>query len=315
MKMLFFKIIRKLRNAISVNKRIRKSQWYHNVFLHLEEYETIQRNSDILCIGSTLAKFSVDFKNVQNVVGSNLATLPETVFYDFQVVKNYHSYLKKNGVIMLVLCPFTLLKDKYKEEDGNQNYKNIRYYPVLHRALIDNFDISLYEKWVNNPYKIGYKAWIRSIFDVPKTKILLQNSNFLSDEEMKQSAYSRVNSWMNEFKLKSLNEIIPIKLQEIIATNMGILEQMIKFNDDRGYKTVIIIPPFSRELTMLLPEEFVEAVLFSHLKRLAVPQISYFSLEDWMKKELYLDSFTLNATGRQKLTFDIINKLKIRSIL
>ena len=85
------------------------------------------------------------------------------------VLKNYHSFLKDSGTVLFVLCPFTFLKDKYRPSDGNDVYKDIRYYPILHRAMIDNFDIKLYKKWVANPMSIGIQAWKRLIKDSAKS--------------------------------------------------------------------------------------------------------------------------------------------------
>ena len=317
MKRLLFRLLRKLRTLLSLNRRIRSSHWYYNTFPHLEEYESIQRNSDILCIGSTPAKFSIDFKNIENIKGSNLATLPETIYYDFQVIKNYHSYLKKNGVLLFVLCPFTFLKDKYIREDNNSNYQNIRYYPVLHRALIDNFNYSLFDKWVAHPYKIGFKAWVRAILDTPKSKAMLVATNPLSEKEMEANAKERIKCWMDEFGLKNLepNSREFQKLQQAIVDNIAIYRDMISFAKERQYKCVVMIPPFSKELTALLPKTFVEVSLINPLKELGTYTISYFGLQEWSRNELFRDSFTLNATGRNNLTKDVIEKLKIEKIL
>ena len=110
----------------------------------MEEFERLQQGADILCFGSTPAKYDIDFSNNSEVRGYNLAIVPETIHYDFQVLKNYHSYLKEGGTVLFVLCPFTFLKDKYRPSDNSYVYKDIRYYPILHRAMIDHFDIKIY---------------------------------------------------------------------------------------------------------------------------------------------------------------------------
>lgn len=311
MKRIISKILRRIRYSLSLNRRIKASQWYYNTFPHLEEYESIQRNSDVLCIGSTIAKYAIDFKYVDGIIGSNLATLPETVYYDFQVVKNYHSYLKDGGVFIFIVCPFTLLKDKYTKEEGNINYLNIRYYPILHRALIDNFNYSLLDKWVLNPYKIGYKAWIRAFIDAKKSNSMILANNPLSDNEMADNARSRIEAWLEEFNLKDLYEPVNQNLQETINNNINILKQLEAFITERKYKGAIIIPPLSAELTQLLPYSFIESVLINPISQLNMPVISYLGKKEWMDKTFFRDSFTLNAQGRAVLTKDIINKLQI----
>ena len=312
MKQLLSRIYRRVRRTISVNRRIKNSQWYHNVFPHLEEYEAIQRNSDIICIGSTPAKFAIDFHGIDGIKGSNLATLPETVYYDFQVVKNYHSYLKKNGVIISVLCPFSFLKERYTSDDDNKNYLNIRYYPILHRALIDSFDYSLFDKWVENPYKIGLKAWIRAFNDAPKSKALLQDVNELSDDEMKVHAQQRINGWMDEFGLSCLDPEDGrfSVLQNTINHNTSIYKQLLEFAQERSYRFLVVIPPFSKELSALIPDCFVQAALLEPLKKIGVQYISYLCDDKWSQKDFFIDSFMMNKNGRMRLTRDIVERLK-----
>lgn len=312
--MIIKKINNKIDNKINYyhkkcNEKILKSNWYHNLFIHLEEYERIQKNSDYICIGSSPAKFAIDFNEHTSIKGANLAVLPETIFYDFQVLKNYHSFLRPGGIILLVLCPFTFCKDKYKDENGSTTYLNIRYYPILHRALIDNFDYALYRKYVEEPMLIGKDAWKRLLKDTPKSTSLQKNTNPLNDSQMDESARERVKGWMKEFKLTSLNPTeYPTDLNNAIDKNIEIYKEMKSFIEERGYKAFVIIPPFSRALTRLLPQSLIKHNLFEPLKKIGIQYISYFGEEKWMKNDYYQDAFLMNAIGRKFLTHDIILK-------
>ena len=313
------KIVTKIYNVIkwqvkrripNPNEIIRKSNWYHNQFLHLEEFERLQQGADILCFGSTPAKYAIDFSNKSEVIGYNLAIVPETIHYDFQVLKNYHSYLKEGGTALFVLCPFTFLKDKYRPSDNSDVYKDIRYYPILHRAMIDHFDIKLYKKWVDHPMSLGLQAWKCLIKDSAKSRYGQDRPNNLSDSQMKESAQTKINEWKEEFMLDCLSpdSLLPT-LKECISANVEIFKQMKLFIQERGYKCQIVIPPFSAELTNLLPEEFVEATLMVPLSEIGIPVINYFRDNRWYEKDYFFDAFRMNATGRDKLTKDIINKL------
>lgn len=293
------------------NNKIRKSNWYYNQFPHLREYERLERNADIICIGSTPAKNAIDFKTVSNVRGYNLAICPETIFYDFQVLKNYHSYLREGGTVVFVLCPFTFLKDHYRNEFGSESYLNIRYYPVLHRAMIDTFDNKLYHKWVEEPLLIGKDAWKRLIKDSPVSKALCHETNPDTEEQSKQRCKERVKNWMREFRMNDLNpEHISQETEAAIQGNIKIFKQMKAFAEERGYHPVIIIPPFPSEMTALLPENLVQHTLFEPVKQTGIPYISYYGNNEWLSRDLYYHGFLLNATGRKKLTNDIMSRLQ-----
>ena len=294
----------------TVEKKILNSNWYYSKFPHLYTYRNIQQELDVISLGSSPAKFAIDFSEEHFCKGANLAILPETIYYDFQVLKNYHSYLKNGGTILFVLCPFTFCKDKYRTEEHTDIYLNLRYYPILHRAMIDNFDPAIYEKWVKNPLKIGKEAWKRLLKDSVPYKGLAKTTNNLSDVQMEESAQKRIEAWKHEFNLSDLK---PSNLPELVKTsiqsNINIFKEMKAFAEERGYNCMVVIPPFSKELTAKIPSEYIDAALMNPIKEIGIQYISYIKKPEWMKKEYYQDAFLMNFTGRKTLTHDIISKM------
>lgn len=298
-------------------KKLLNSDWYYSKFPHLRAYQNLAQGLDIIVLGSTPAKFSIDFSD-ERIKGANLAVCPETITYDFNVLKNYHSYLKEGGMILFVLCPFTFCKDKYRKGEGNQNYLNLRYYPILHRAMIDNFDINLYSKWVKNPFSVGKEAKIGLLKDIVKSVIgrKTHKSKVLSADEMEQSAKKRIDDWMLEFKMKKpLVDEIPQFVKDSIAYNISVFKEMLGFLNERGYKYKVIIPPFSKELTGKIPLEFRNYTLFNPLTEVGADYISYIGDDKWFDNAFFKDAFCLNEQGRKALTRDIVSKLKKENLL
>ena len=295
----------------SPTKRLKKSNWYHSLFPHLREYERLERNADVICLGSTPAKNAIDFKDIEGIQGYNLAVCPETIFYDFQVLKNYHSYLKKGGTILFVLCPFTFLKDFYRDEFGSKSYLNVRYYPILHRAMIDNFDIKLYNKYVLNPLSISWKAKVRSIIDSkPVQQTINQNPETI--EQSTARCKDRLSKWMQEFRMNDLNPTrIPEETENAIKGNIRIFKDMKAFIEERGYKAYIIIPPFPSEMVEIIPENLVRHNLLEPIDQIGLPCINYYGHKDWMDRELFYHGFLLNNRGRILLTKDILSKISL----
>ena len=289
-----------------LNDIIKNSGWYKSYFPHLREYWSVRANSDFICIGSSPARCSIDFSE-EDVIGSNLAVSPETISYDFKVLKEYHKYLKEGGYVLFVLCPFTFLKDKYRKEDGNKYYLNIRYYPILPKSEIEGCEDKLYEQWIN-PVTMGIKVWLRIIRFIIKNKE--EKENILEAEEFENNAKQRIQLWKEEFKL---SELIPSSINQDVVTsiesNIDIFNQIVNFVRERKYKSVVIIPPFSEELTQLIPQDFVEYTLFKPIREIGIPFISYYKEKEWMKQEYYLNSFLMNKKGRKALTHDIVKRI------
>ena len=297
------------------NNRIKESNWYYNHFPHLENFKNLQQNLDLINLGSGPAQYSLDYSDV-NINATNLAVGPQTISYDFQVLKNYHSYLKKNGIILFVLCPFTFCKDFYRNENGSTIYMNIRYYPILHRALIDNYDCNLYKKWVEYPLLQNIKNWRFLLKDCKRSCTLNITKNNLSKEEMIESAEYRINGWMKEFSMKSLKpDELPEKVKNSIQFNCDVFKSMISFANERTYKCLVIIPPFSEELTDLMPPNFVETCLYAPLKKIGLAYISYLGVEKYFNSDYYYDAFLMNKKGRLTFTKDVIEDITHKGYL
>lgn len=293
------------------NKRIKESNWYQAIFPHLEEYKRLQRNADIICIGSTPAKNAIDFKPINEVNGYNLAVGPETIYYDFQVLKNYHAYLKKGGTVLFVLCPFTFLKDYYRDEFGSKAYLNERYYPILHRGLIDTYDERIYDKWVANPKKMGWRVVLRAYINrVHKKEEYTTNPETVLDSTNR--CKTRLSAWMREFRMTDLNPAhIPAETENAIMGNIKIFKDMKTFIEERGYQAYIVIPPFPKEMVDIIPADLVEHNLINPVTQIGISCLNYYGKKEWLDRDLFYHGFLLNKRGRQLLTKDVLSRITV----
>lgn len=291
-----------------LNRIIKKSKWFYSYFPHCREYDRICGDCDFICIGSSPAKYAIDFSK-EVVKGANLAVVPETISYDYRILRNYHTCLRKDGYVLFVLCPFTFLKHKYTKEDNNNFYLNIRYYPILPKSEIESVNERLYQMW-NNPVSMGLKVWAGiGRFSLRRNRGI---ERVLDATEFDRDSEQRIRLWKNEF---NLSDLAPSHInKDIIAaiqTNIETFKQIKDFNEKNNHKSIIIIPPFSDNLTKLIPEKFVEYALLKPIGEIGIPFISYYGQSDWMKNEFYLNSFLLNKKGRYALTHDIVKRLNV----
>ena len=69
-----------------------------------EDYARIRRipqHLDLINLGSNPAKYGLDYADT-GVKAFNLAVGPQTLEYDFRMLKNYHSFLDEKGAKLLL---------------------------------------------------------------------------------------------------------------------------------------------------------------------------------------------------------------------
>lgn len=286
---------------------ITRSNWYRNTFEDAERILRIPQHLDVINLGSNPAKFGLDYSEC-GLKGYNLAVGPQTVTYDFNVLKNYHSYLDDNGPrLLLLFCPFSLCKDFYTEHNGDV-CKDLRYYPMLHRSSILHYDEDLYERWVRHPRKLGVKAYLNAIRHPFRNKALEIDHNPLSEEQMNVSARTYVRNWMREFYLDDLEaENLSETVLSSLKYNSKILDEMIAFCMERDIHPVIVLPPLSPQLNALIPQGIRKACTYSILSKKGIPLLDYTTDERFSRPEYFLDALKLNKKGRIVFTNQVVD--------
>ena len=172
-----------------LNKLTQRTNWYKKKIEDVTKFrKNIPLDLDICNLGSNSGKFAFDYENT-GLKGENWALGPQTLSYDFRVLKNYFSYLKEGATVLMPLCPFSsCIKDF---EDDKINYK---YYSFLHPILILNYSQPTSEKvmrFVNKPFQASP---LRSILRI-LSAIPAENNKVMDDESLESNALKFVNSW------------------------------------------------------------------------------------------------------------------------
>lgn len=95
---------------IKLNGLIRRSYWYNNIlFPDCKKFWSHNTfNLDVVNLGSNSGKYAFEYSE-EHVKAANWAMGPQTLLADFEILKNYCSYLKNDAVVIIPLCPFTCL--------------------------------------------------------------------------------------------------------------------------------------------------------------------------------------------------------------
>jgi len=283
------------------------------VFPDYARIRHIPQHLDMINLGSTPARFALDYA-AAGVNGFNLAVCPQTVTYDWRMLQNYHSFLGQHGarVAAVVLCPFSLLKDRYTEADGDL-WRDLRYYPVLHHAMIDNYDEATYQRISRRaPMLLASRANLRTALRRPVDKRLALASNPLDADGMRASAEHYLAGWRREFGIDDLrSSTMADRAESALRDNVALLGRMAAFCDERAIRMAVVLPPLSQTLRAMIPDAFIERNLLAPLREAGLTVYDFMADSDLAADSNFVDALCLNADARRRFTRKLAEKLEI----
>lgn len=295
--------------SIVLNLLVKRTNWYKNKleggYKFLKE---IPRNLDMCNLGSNSAINAFDYSET-GLKGENWAMSPQTLSYDFRILKNYFSYLKPGGIVFIPLCPFSGCIKDFEEESLNN-----KYYPILHPLLITNFSRQKQKKimrFVDTPFQVSpIKSLIRLVKDLPnagKQKVNIANI----DEDVDRF----IRSWKKQFSIVNLEDSVSIENRQKLKFNSALLIEIADFCNERDLKPVIVIPPVSKALGLNFTEKFQKNYIYSYINEVLstrqIPFLNYLNDKRFVNNGLFFDSYYLNDEGRKYFTSQLISDLGI----
>ena len=272
------------------------------------KFKEIPDNLEIINLGSSYAKYAFDYSKV-GIKGFNFGVQPQSLSYDFRILKQFKNKLKKNGVIIITIPDFVFAFLDYPIEDYNYRYysflnkENILNYSSLKNFLLNYFPLIL------QPKKLKY-----ILKDISKENsdslVFIENSETVTKE-----AQRRINGWKKEFKLLGTenSEDIPLNIKEMFRKTQSLLEEMINYSLTNELKPVIVIPPCSKELNNFFSDNFLKEILYSNIEKAnksLIPVLDYLKDSEFQDYHLYINSDFLNVNGRELFTKRVVADLK-----
>lgn len=299
---------------VVTNRLLQKTPWFQNNYGDCIKFKTQHFNTDVVNVGSSLAKYALDYSNFK-ILGANWATSPQSFLYDYKIIKNYHSYLKENATILLIACPFSGL---YKDEISPIRDK--KYHFFLHTILVPNFSediFSLMQQEVKKPFITLFKHPLKTLksFVHNRKNVLSINKNSMSQPELETDAKRWIGGWQKEFKLNSLSDSLSEVHLKNIDYNVQILCDIVDFCQERSFKPVLLVVPTTQHLAKYFPNEFKEVAVDGLLKKVQnlkkIPILNYRDDDAFKDDNLYMNSFFLNKKGRHLFTQRVLKDLNL----
>lgn len=294
-----------------LNKLVKRTNWYKNQLADgLKFRKQILFDLDICNLGSNSGKFAFSYEGT-GLKGENWAVGPQTLSYDFRVLKNYFSYLRERATVLIPLCPFSGCVKEYVDDVVNH-----KYYSFLHPILILNYSQSTKEKvmrFANTPFQSSpLTASKRLIKDVPAANDVLLGTKSMDVESLEKDANKYLDAWKLEFSISDLDAQVSEQNRACMAYNNNILTEMISFCLERNLKPIFVLPPTTKALSSKLSERFRESYIYSFIRNANtqhVPFLNYIDDARFSENELFFNSLFMNAKGRKVFTTAVLNDL------
>lgn len=293
---------------ILLNILYKRTNYYKINILQSNKFKEISNNLEIINLGSSYAKYAFDYSKV-GVSGFNFGIQPQSLSYDFRILKQFKDKFKKNGVIIITIPDFVFAFLDYSIEEYNYRYysflnkENILNYSSLKNFLLNYFPLIL------QPKKLKYI--LKDISKENRDDLVFMESS----EIVKKEALKRISGWKREFKLLGTENIedIPLNMRDMFIKTQSLLEEMINYSLSNELKPVIVIPPCSKELNDFFSDEFLKEILYSNIEKAnkkLIPVLDYLKDPEFQDYHLYINSDFLNVSGRELFTKRVVADLK-----
>lgn len=306
--------------SIVLNKLIKKTNWYSNKFRFTHQFvsnmgyrDNIIRNYDIVNLGSNPAAYGLFYEKVK---GQNWATGSQGLDMDFEILKYFHSYIKKGGYVLIPIMPFSSISPYIKVRGGfwNEEYY-AKFASILDYSQVDRLPNSRKVRlFLKYPLLVRPKAIQYLVKDVERDNSIAISEQLMMEMELMQHAQSFMKGWLHEFNLKALTieELAP--RMKYAEEAISIVKNMVDYCIERELKPVFITIPMTDYLSSLFPENVTKLLTYDFIDKCNVRNIlflDYSKVEELKDSSLFKDSFFYNLKGRKVFTNQVLKDLKL----
>ena len=306
-----------------INKSLRKTTWYLSLFVdpkHEIYPDNVwyrkhdERNFDLVNLGSSGGKWAFDYSDL-NIKAMNWAQQPQTLLEDYNILRHYHSILRKGGYVIITIMPFTGLNKETNLYDALKFARfDLQGEPIQPHLFREAHRISRFPILLG---KVAIKAFVKFLIGRDKPKEDKAESkmehNPMNISELDIDANNWINGWKRQFSIDDFEAPLTPKNLEGREYRIKLMRQIVDFCAERGYKPVYVIPPVTNHLGKYFTPKFQQLYIYDYLQQVKrdVQTLDYSKNVELQKDDLYFNSFFLNARGRKIFTAKVLKDLNI----
>jgi len=266
----------------------------------MEKFYNVPDNLEIVNFGSSHGLYGFDF-SVTAFQGFNFALNGQTLFWDFQLLKQYQSHMIPGRTVVLIPISYFSLSKRLSKE------REMRYYRLLNPEFIEDFNLDSFLRLKILPVLSAGRSIVWVFQDRRSETFLDMNTNRFDGQtllyEAKETAYDHL-SYVEANGFEK---------------GVSLLEEIITFCQKLEYKPVLITTPFTEYYTEYFSETFLDefnVIVCSIADEFSIPYFDY-SRDPyfWKSPELFIDDDHLNSIGRGIFTRMVVDTLKKTGLL
>lgn len=301
--------------AFFMNALYKRTNDYRNIFADTEKFRndaSIPNGLQLVNLGSNHPKFGFNYDGL-NVKAMNWGVGPQSLEYDFAILRKECHHLDDNAVVLIPICvlKFFLYRHPFGE--------HLKYYGILPDKDIVGYSQKTKTTYIDYPLLFHPKKLKRLIKDVPTASDrLFINNNQMNENQLKTDADFWINCWNREFDIDISNLVLSDINRTNIKRNIHLLHEMIQFCLDRKLRPVICILPVTDYLGNRFSEDFVNNQILAYVHEANTQKclvLNHLKDKRFTDSSLYINSFFFNLRGRKQFTKMIIEELKDNQIL
>ena len=291
------------------NNLVKRTRWYNETLFGFcgKFWSFNTYGVDVINLGSSSSLRSFDYSDI-NLKCFNWALPSQYLLADYEILKNYSTFLKKGTTVILGTCLFPL--DGY-----DVTYFDDRYYSILYPSSIWHYSSQRMNRVMDmkrNPIKyypiMSFLLSIKRIFHNP-IKSQLKEDQFRDDARR-----WIVDVWYNQFSIDNLEDPLSIRNKDLINQSIGIISKINDFCIEKGFNFVIVIPPVSKELREWLTPKMRENYLYAFRNSEVLGEIKFLDYVDdsqFDSHQYFRDAYLMTSEGARIFTKRVLSDLSL----
>ena len=191
----------------------------------------------------------------------------------------------------------------------------------IHGEPIQPYMFKEAQRYANYPIlfkKTAIKAFIKYFLGKdkqigvhPETQM---EYNPMKNDELERDAKRWIDGWKKQFGISDFDASLTKENVEGRAYRIKLMQTLIDFCTERGYKPVYVIPPVTEHLAKYYTPKFEETYIYGYLKDVnrEVLTLDYSKDKEFIfNDDLFFNSFFLNKRGRKLFTRRVLSDLEV----
>lgn len=304
---------------LALNKFVKRTWWYRNIFAHTTQFvsnagyrEELTRNYEIVNVGSNPALYAFFY---ENVAGQNWSTGTQGLDMDLEILKYFHSYVKKGGYVLLPIVPFSSVSGYLKSENAAMEYV-VKFVKILDGLQTRNMPKANDARmFIRFPLFLRPQSILRLFRDAqPDTGYTESEQTMQYIDIMRDAKKWMDKVWKPEFAIKDFTAPLTPALVEGRKLSVAMFRNLLDFCLERELKPIIVSPPLSKALCELFTPDIKEIYVDSFVREFkdyGVPFFDYTYDERFTDNSLFRNALFMNLRGRKLFTREVLHRLQL----